>query len=80
MRSYTKTGNGAEMFSSVPKAFFTLYRCVVAGDCADETGRPVFVLVSAEYSSDWHLRSGYDWVMSVRLDDNIPFHNIWYIM
>lgn len=41
--------NGAASFSSLPKAFFTLYRCVVVGDCADETGRPIFVLASAEY-------------------------------
>jgi hypothetical protein len=39
----------AENFSSLPKAFFTVYRCVVAGDCSERNGRPVFVLVSEEY-------------------------------
>jgi len=40
---------GASSFNSVPKAFFTLYHCVVVGDCADKSGRPIFVLVAEEY-------------------------------
>ena len=38
-------GNGAESFDSIPKSFLNTFRCLVAGDCADETGRPIFVLV-----------------------------------
>merc|ERR1712093_693401 len=45
----SRNSNGANSFSTLAKAYFTLFRCVVAGDCADESGRPIFVLVSQEY-------------------------------
>jgi hypothetical protein len=44
-----ETGHGAESFASLATAFFSVFRCVVAGDCTDETGRPIFVLVSMRY-------------------------------
>jgi len=43
------SGDGAESFSTLAKAFFNIFRCVVVGDCSDETGRPIFVLVAARY-------------------------------
>jgi hypothetical protein len=42
-------GHGAECFSTLARAFFTMFVCVVAGDCSDEHGRPIFVLASAKY-------------------------------
>eukprot|EP00927_Polykrikos_kofoidii_P017842 TRINITY_DN18182_c0_g1_i1.p1 TRINITY_DN18182_c0_g1~~TRINITY_DN18182_c0_g1_i1.p1 ORF type:complete len:646 (+),score=92.83 TRINITY_DN18182_c0_g1_i1:149-2086(+) len=38
-----------QLFSNLPTAFFTVFRCVVAGDCTTDSGRPLFVLISAEY-------------------------------
>lgn len=32
-------------FSTVPLSFFTLFRCTVAGDCAEQRGRPIFLEV-----------------------------------
>jgi len=43
------TGNGSQSFGSLSAAYFTIFRCVVAGDCSDETGRPIFVLVVSAY-------------------------------
>merc|ERR1711908_64549 len=40
---------GAQNFHSVYAAFFTMFRCVVSGDCSTKDGRPIFVLVAAEY-------------------------------
>ena len=42
-------GDGAEHFSTLANSFFTVFRCVVVADCADQHGRPIFVLVSAKY-------------------------------
>jgi len=39
----------ASSFSTLSSAAFTTFRCVVAGDCADGSGRPIFVLVTSEY-------------------------------
>lgn len=44
--------SGAIMFKTVLEAFFTVFRCMVSGDCSDEGGRPIFVLMTREYS--WH--------------------------
>jgi len=44
---------GGQAFRSVSVAFFTVFRCLVAGDCTTEGGRPVFVLVSATHG--WFL-------------------------
>jgi len=41
--------SGAQMFSTLGKAFFNVFRCVVAGDCTGDGGRPIFVLVSEKY-------------------------------
>merc|ERR1711920_542764 len=30
-------------FSSLPRAAFTMYRCVVAQECTDENGKPIFL-------------------------------------
>lgn len=42
-------GHGAEAFSTLQKAFFSVFRCVVVGDCSTSDGRPIFVLVVAEF-------------------------------
>jgi len=42
-------GYGAESFSTLPQAGFNTFRCLVVEDCADETGRPIFVLVTDRY-------------------------------
>jgi len=42
-------GFGAEYFETVPLAFFSVFRCLVIGDCSDKNGRPIFVLVSHTY-------------------------------
>mmetsp|Transcript_120049 Transcript_120049/g.299450 ORF Transcript_120049/g.299450 Transcript_120049/m.299450 type:complete len:587 (+) Transcript_120049:82-1842(+) len=42
-------GNGAENFATLPAAFFTMFRCVVAMDCNDVEGYPIFLLVSSAY-------------------------------
>jgi len=47
--SVTEVGHGAEYFSSVPRSFFSVFRCIVVGECADSSGRPLFVLVTEAY-------------------------------
>eukprot|EP00927_Polykrikos_kofoidii_P080378 TRINITY_DN7724_c0_g1_i2.p1 TRINITY_DN7724_c0_g1~~TRINITY_DN7724_c0_g1_i2.p1 ORF type:complete len:649 (-),score=109.52 TRINITY_DN7724_c0_g1_i2:111-2057(-) len=42
-------GKGEQMFRSLSSSFFTVFRCVVCGDCSTENGSPVFVLVSSNY-------------------------------
>jgi hypothetical protein len=37
--------DATENFENLSKAFFTLFRCVVVGDCSDTGGRPIFVLL-----------------------------------
>eukprot|EP00927_Polykrikos_kofoidii_P050904 TRINITY_DN44749_c0_g1_i1.p1 TRINITY_DN44749_c0_g1~~TRINITY_DN44749_c0_g1_i1.p1 ORF type:complete len:601 (-),score=89.24 TRINITY_DN44749_c0_g1_i1:48-1850(-) len=34
-------------FSNIGLSCFTMFRCVVAGDCSDEHGRPLFAMLSA---------------------------------
>jgi len=41
----------AEYFGTVPLAFFSVFRCIVIGECADKSGRPLFVLVTQ--SNGW---------------------------
>jgi hypothetical protein len=42
-------GSAIEHFSSLGKSFFTVFRCILANDCADDSGRPIFVIVSRNY-------------------------------
>jgi len=42
-------GTGAEYFKELPLAFFTMVRCIVAGECNTHEGKPIFVLVSSCY-------------------------------
>jgi hypothetical protein len=44
-----RESSGPQMFSTLAKSFFTVFRCTVAGDCGDDDGRPIFVLVSENY-------------------------------
>jgi len=37
---------GQELFDSVPLSFFTVFRCIVAGECTDRSGRPIFAIVA----------------------------------
>lgn len=41
--------NGAEAFRTVPLSLFTIFRCVVAGECTDHQGRPIFSLIVDYY-------------------------------
>jgi len=41
--------SGVQMFSTLAKSFFTVFRCVAASDCSDDFGRPIFVIVSEQY-------------------------------
>merc|ERR1712151_1069752 len=47
--------SGAEMFRSVPDSFFTVFRCVVAGECTEEAGRPIFLHVAANHGWGYAL-------------------------
>jgi len=38
--------NILEYFNSVPRSFFTVFRCIVIGECSDTKGRPVMVLLT----------------------------------
>jgi len=42
-------GYGAECFSTVPEAFYTVLRCVLASECTDHEGKPIFALVADHY-------------------------------
>eukprot|EP00928_Gymnodinium_smaydae_P006070 TRINITY_DN12113_c0_g1_i1.p1 TRINITY_DN12113_c0_g1~~TRINITY_DN12113_c0_g1_i1.p1 ORF type:complete len:570 (-),score=74.29 TRINITY_DN12113_c0_g1_i1:555-2264(-) len=48
-----ETGFGAEYFESVPRAFFSVFRCIVIGECADTGGRPLFVVVAESYGWEY---------------------------
>eukprot|EP00927_Polykrikos_kofoidii_P044081 TRINITY_DN38149_c0_g1_i1.p1 TRINITY_DN38149_c0_g1~~TRINITY_DN38149_c0_g1_i1.p1 ORF type:complete len:769 (+),score=119.96 TRINITY_DN38149_c0_g1_i1:81-2387(+) len=37
---------GAASFSNLGSTFFILFRCLVQGDCTDNSGRPIFLLLS----------------------------------
>jgi len=47
-----EAGPTAEPFSSLRKSMFSVFRCVVSGDCSDSSGRPMFVLITQEFG--WH--------------------------
>jgi len=57
--------NGAEMFSSLTMSFFSVFRCVVAGDCTAADGRPIFVLVSARYGWGYGALYGFTVIVMV---------------
>lgn len=42
-------GDGAESFADLGQAMFTIFRCVVGGECSQRDGKPIFVLVSSSY-------------------------------
>merc|ERR1719327_1167081 len=44
---------GASSFTTTAQAFFTMFRCVVGGDCSTQSGQPIFVLVTAEYGWEY---------------------------
>lgn len=46
---FQEKGQGAEQFASVPTSFFTVFRCVVAGECTEAAGRPIFLSVTSTY-------------------------------
>lgn len=52
---YESTMNGAEAFRTMPMAFFTVFRCMVVGECTDERGRPIFTLVVEQYGWSYGL-------------------------
>eukprot|EP00928_Gymnodinium_smaydae_P001156 TRINITY_DN10423_c0_g4_i1.p1 TRINITY_DN10423_c0_g4~~TRINITY_DN10423_c0_g4_i1.p1 ORF type:complete len:297 (-),score=29.73 TRINITY_DN10423_c0_g4_i1:175-1065(-) len=41
--------SGAEYFSSIPRSFFSVFRCIVIGDCSANDGRPLFVLIAEHF-------------------------------
>eukprot|EP00927_Polykrikos_kofoidii_P068380 TRINITY_DN6375_c1_g1_i1.p1 TRINITY_DN6375_c1_g1~~TRINITY_DN6375_c1_g1_i1.p1 ORF type:complete len:659 (-),score=97.30 TRINITY_DN6375_c1_g1_i1:39-2015(-) len=43
----TGENNVDASFPNLATSFFTMFRCVVGGDCSDPQGRPVFALLSA---------------------------------
>lgn len=47
--------HGAEAFRSVGLSLFTIFRCVVVGECTDMDGRPIFSLVVDEYGWGYGL-------------------------
>jgi len=46
-----RAGDGSENFVNLPIAFFTMFRCIVAMDCSDDQGKPIFVKLTTE--SGW---------------------------
>merc|ERR1712048_691777 len=38
--------DGTELFSSLGDSFFTMFRCMVGGDCSAKSGMPIFVLLT----------------------------------
>eukprot|EP00927_Polykrikos_kofoidii_P021100 TRINITY_DN20098_c0_g2_i1.p1 TRINITY_DN20098_c0_g2~~TRINITY_DN20098_c0_g2_i1.p1 ORF type:complete len:608 (-),score=78.06 TRINITY_DN20098_c0_g2_i1:164-1957(-) len=49
--------NGSENFSSIQSAFFTMFRCVVVGDCSDMSGRPIFLMLATNHG--WQYAAVY---------------------
>jgi len=50
---YEHDVDGSGSFRNLPTAFFTVFRCVVAGDCDTPTGQPIFVLLTAKYGAGY---------------------------
>eukprot|EP00928_Gymnodinium_smaydae_P001157 TRINITY_DN10423_c0_g5_i1.p1 TRINITY_DN10423_c0_g5~~TRINITY_DN10423_c0_g5_i1.p1 ORF type:complete len:606 (-),score=77.71 TRINITY_DN10423_c0_g5_i1:276-2033(-) len=46
---HTGGDSGAEYFASVPRSFFSVFRCIVIGDCAANDGRPLYVLITENH-------------------------------
>jgi len=40
---------GAESFRSIAMSFFTVCRCAMGGECSQEDGKPIFVLLTSAY-------------------------------
>lgn len=40
---------GAEQFGTVGESFFTVFRCVIAGECTEAQGRPIFLHVTKNF-------------------------------
>eukprot|EP00928_Gymnodinium_smaydae_P041461 TRINITY_DN28057_c0_g1_i2.p1 TRINITY_DN28057_c0_g1~~TRINITY_DN28057_c0_g1_i2.p1 ORF type:complete len:312 (-),score=60.27 TRINITY_DN28057_c0_g1_i2:57-893(-) len=47
--SLNEADSGSEYFESVPLAFFSVFRCIVVGECADLQGRPLFVVATDKH-------------------------------
>uniref|UniRef100_A0A7S2P8D9 EF-hand domain-containing protein n=1 Tax=Zooxanthella nutricula TaxID=1333877 RepID=A0A7S2P8D9_9DINO len=61
--NYQEIAHGAaQHFESVPRSFFTVFRCIVIGDCDDAEGRPILLLVTEKHGWIWGALWG---VMSV---------------
>jgi len=43
------SGSGEQHFRTLWESLFTIFRCTVAGDCDTADGKPIFVLMAAEY-------------------------------
>jgi hypothetical protein len=56
-RAVNESDNCSENFANVAVSFFTMFRCVVAGDCTDQDGRPIFLLLSN--SQGWEFAAIY---------------------
>eukprot|EP00928_Gymnodinium_smaydae_P099845 TRINITY_DN9642_c0_g1_i2.p1 TRINITY_DN9642_c0_g1~~TRINITY_DN9642_c0_g1_i2.p1 ORF type:complete len:352 (+),score=68.72 TRINITY_DN9642_c0_g1_i2:109-1056(+) len=51
-------GNGAELFTTLGESLFTLFRCVVAVECSDDSGRPLFAWVAKTHGVSYALLYG----------------------
>jgi len=40
-------------FDTLPESFFTSFRCLIANDCTDAMGRPIFLTIAESYG--WHV-------------------------
>merc|ERR1712232_1216464 len=49
------SGGGAECFGTMALSFFTVFRCVVTGECSDAHGRPLFHLIALKYGWPYAL-------------------------
>lgn len=52
---FADNGLGAETFRTLPLAWFTMFRCTVASDCANSQGQPIALLVSENYGWGYGL-------------------------
>uniref|UniRef100_A0A7S2IN36 EF-hand domain-containing protein n=1 Tax=Zooxanthella nutricula TaxID=1333877 RepID=A0A7S2IN36_9DINO len=54
----SQVGHGAGYFNSVPRSFFTVFRCIIIGDFADDQGRPVFLMITESFGWAWGVFYG----------------------
>lgn len=47
--SMSDPGAGATHFTTLGESLFTVFRCIVAGDCTNGAGQPIFVLIGESY-------------------------------